>query len=163
MRRPILLYPDPRLGKPCAPVTTFGAPLRALADELFATMRAAPGVGITAAHIGEPLRLVVLDLPALGGRRDFANPELLWSSETTMTHDEGSVSMPGMIASLERPNAVRLRYQDLDGEAHEIDLEGFAAICMQHEIDQLDGMFWIERLSRLKRDRLLKAWKKSRS
>lgn len=162
MRRDIVIYPDPRLAVVCRPVTDFASPLRNLADDLYDTMKAAPGVGITAAHIGADLRLVVLDLPELGGRRDFVNPEILSLSERMMEHDEGSVSMPGAIASVERPAAVRVRYQDLDGALREIDLEGFPAICMQHEIDQLDGIFWLQRLSRLKRERLVKKWEKSR-
>lgn len=162
MRRDIVIYPDPRLAVKCRRVADFGPLLKDLADDLYETMKAAPGVGITAAHVGVDLRLVVLDLPELGGRRDFANPEILDLSERLMEHDEGSVSMPGAIASVERPAAVRVKYQDLDGASHEIDLEGFPAICMQHEIDQLDGIFWLQRLSRLKRERLIKKWEKTR-
>ncbi|MCL6707836.1 peptide deformylase [Pseudomonas sp. R2.Fl] len=162
MRRDIVTYPDPRLTVTCRPVTDFGPALSTLADDLHETMKAAPGVGITAAHVGLDLRLVVLDLPELGGRRDFANPEILTLSDRKMEHDEGSVSMPGAIAPVERPAAARVKYQDLDGTSHEIDLEGFPAICMQHEIDQLNGIFWLQRLSRLKRERLVKKWEKSR-
>ncbi|MBO3760494.1 peptide deformylase [Ciceribacter sp. L1K22] len=162
MRRDIIVYPDPRLAAACRPVTDFGPDLKALADDLYETMKAAPGVGITAAHVGMDLRLVVLDLPQLGGRRDFANPEILSASAHTMEHEEGSVSMPGAIETLERPAAIRLRYTDLSGASHEVDMEGFPAICMQHEIDQLDGIFWLQRLSRLKRDRLVRKWEKSR-
>lgn len=162
MRRDIVTYPDPRLTMTCRLVTDFGPALRTLADDLYETMKAAPGVGITAAHIGVELRLVVLDLPELGGRRDFVNPELLSVSNRKMEHDEGSVSMPGAIAAVERPASVRVKYQDLTGIFHEIDLEGFPAICMQHEIDQLNGIFWLQRLSRLKRERLVKKWEKTR-
>ncbi|MBP1851162.1 peptide deformylase [Rhizobium halophytocola] len=160
MQRAILTFPDPGLTRVASPVIAFDPALQTLADDLFDTMRAAPGVGITAPHIGVAQRLVVLDLPALGGRRDFANPQILSVSGTLMRHDEGSVSMPGMVEALERPDAVRLRYQDLQGNGHETELQGFPAICMQHEIDQLDGIFWILRLSRLKRERLLRRWEK---
>ena len=124
-------------------------------------MRAAPGVGITAAHVGVALRLVVLDLAELGGRRDYANPEVLWSSSEIMEHTEGSVSMPGATETVSRPRMIDIRYRDLDGGVHEARLDGFPAICMQHEIDQLDGMFWLQRLSKLKRDRLIRKWEKS--
>ena len=162
MLRPILIYPDPRLSQLAEPVTAFDETLNELADDLYATMRAAPGVGITAPHIGVPLRLVILDLADLGGRRDFVNPVILARTETLMRHTEGSVSMPGMTEEVERPDSVRIRYQDLQGVTHEEELKGFAAICMQHEIDQLDGIFWIRRLSKLKRDRLQRKWEKSK-
>ena len=159
--RPILRYPDPALKRACLPVTAFDTDLRALADDLHDTLRAAPGVGITAAHIGVALRLVVLDLPELGGRRDYANPEVLWSSSETMEHTEGSVSMPGATETVTRPRAIDIRYRDLGGAVHETRLEEFPAICMQHEIDQLDGMFWLLGLSKLRRDRLIRKWEKS--
>lgn len=161
--RPIVRFPDPRLKVPCLPVAVFDEALRQLADDLFDTMKAAPGVGITAAHIGETLRLVVLDLPQLGGRCDYANPEILWSSPETMEHEEGSVSMPGAIETVTRPKTIDLQYDDLEGVNHKVRLEGFAAICMQHEIDQLDGIFWLQRLSRLKRERVVKKWEKSQA
>lgn len=102
----------------------------------------------------------MIELPEIGGRRNYVNPEILWMSEEQMTHTEGSVSVPGITDEVTRPKAVRVRYQTLDGTVVEENLEAFAAICMQHEIDQLDGIFWIQRLSRLKRERLLKKWEK---
>lgn len=156
-------YPDPALSTACLPVSSFDAELAACADDLYETMRAAPGVGITAAHCGLFLRLVVLDLKELGGRRDFVNPEILKASPETISHVEGSVSMPGFTEEVTRPRSILLRYQQIDGTLLEETLEGFAAICMQHEIDQLDGIFWIRRLSRLKRERLLKRFDKARS
>lgn len=160
-RLTIRRYPDPALKTPAERVTDFGAALATLADDLYETMKAAPGVGITAPHCGIPTRLTVIELPELGGRRDYVNPEILWFSEETMSHAEGSVSMPGMTDDVTRPRAIRIRYQTLDGAVVEEDMQGFAAICMQHEVDQLDGIFWIQRLSRLKRDRLLKKWEKA--
>ncbi|KAA3516108.1 peptide deformylase [Agrobacterium vitis] len=157
----ILRYPHPLLAKPCQTVTAFDATLIHFADALYDAMRAAPGVGITAAHVGESMRLVILDLLELGGRRDYVNPEILFFSQSTLEHDEGSVCMPGMTETVTRPRQITLRYQSLDGTVHEEELQDFAAICMQHEIDQLDGLFWIQRLSRLKRDRLLKKWQKA--
>jgi peptide deformylase len=160
--RTILKYPDPGLSRPCEPVAVFDARLAALAHDLLDTMRAAPGVGITAAHVGVFTRLVVLELSREAGPRFYANPEILNSSEELMRHMEGSVSMPGANDEVERPKTIRFRYQDLDGAVHEEDVEGFYAICMQHEIDQLDGVFWLKRLSRLKRDRLVRKWEKGK-
>lgn len=158
----ILRYPHPAFATPCLPVTNFDADLSDLANRLYQAMTAAPGVGITAAHCGIFQRIVILDLPELGGRRDFINPEILSSSEETMTHVEGSVSMPGFTEEVTRPRSIILRYQRTDGSpVEEESLSDFAAICMQHEIDQLDGIFWIKRLSRLKRERLLKRWQKT--
>jgi peptide deformylase len=160
-RLKILTYPDPLLSQPCLPVTVFDDDLRTLADDLLETMRAAPGVGITAAHVGTLLCITVIELSPDDGVRIYINPEVLVSSEETMRHMEGSVSMPGFTDEVERPSQIRFRYQDLDGVAHEEDAEGFLAICIQHEIDQLDGIFWLKRLSRLKRERLVKKWEKS--
>ena len=160
---PILRYPDPQLSHPCAPVVSFDASLRQLADDLLETMRAAPGVGITAAHVGILTRLVVLELPEWQAPRFYVNPELLWHCGKTMRHTEGSVSMPGALEEVERPSSIRFRYQDLDGTRHEEEASEFHAICIQHEIDQLDGIFWLKRLSRLKRDRLIRKWQKQGS
>ena len=156
----ICRYPDAALANPCAPVSRFDEDLTALADDLYHTMRAAPGVGITAAHCGIALRIVILDLEELGGRRDYINPEVLRASPELAEYTEGSVSMPGVTETVSRPKEVTIRYQDLVGNTHEETLSDFPAICMQHEIDQLDGIFWIQRLSRLKRERLIKKWKK---
>lgn len=157
----ILRYPDPRLEKPCEPVEVFDGELQNFADSLYQAIRAAPGVGITAAHVGRLIRLVVLDLPELGGRKTYVNPEILSVSEDTMDHMEGSVCMPGMNEMVTRPRGAVVRYQNLDGRFVEEEMRDFAAICMQHEIDQLDGKFWTSRLSRLKRERLLKKWQKA--
>lgn len=152
--RPILRFPDPRLRAVAEPVERFDADLRQLAADLLETMRAAPGVGITAPHVGVPLRLVVLELTP-GDVRTYANPQILWASPDTARATEGSVSMPGVTEEVERPAKVRLSWRDLDGAAHEEEVEGFLATCHQHEIDQLDGIFWLQRLSRLKRDRVI--------
>ncbi len=160
-RLTIRRYPDPALKTPAEAVSEFGPDLATLADDLYETMKAAPGVGITAPHCGILKRLTVIDIPEIGGRRDYVNPEILWASDAMMTHTEGSVSMPGMTDEVTRPAAVRIRHQTLDGTVVEEEMEGFAAICMQHEIDQLDGIFWIMKLSRLKRERLLKKWDKA--
>ncbi len=142
-----------------ARVETFGADLRSLAAELLDTMRAAPGIGITAPHIGVLKRLVVLELSA-GDVRTYVNPEIVWASTETMMHPEGSVSMPGVTDDVARHARVRVSYQDLDGVRQTEEADGLLSVCHQHEIDQLDGMFWLQKLSRLKRDRLIKRYEK---
>lgn len=161
--RSIIRFPDPALKSSCAPITTFGPDLRALAADLLDTMRAAPGVGITAAHIGVLQRITVIELSRDDAVRIYVNPEITWFSDETMRHMEGSVSMPGVTDEITRPKAIRFRYQDLEGRQHEAEAEDFLAICIQHEVDQLDGLFWLQRLSKLKRDRLVKKWEKARA
>lgn len=159
--RPILRFPHPGLKTPCAPVSQFDDDLRALTVDLLDTMRAAPGVGITAAHIGVLQRVTVIELGREDGVRIYVNPEIISFSDETSRNMEGSVSMPGMTDEITRPKAIRFRYDDLDGARHEEEAEDFLAICIQHEIDQLDGIFWLQRLSKLKRDRLIKKWEKA--
>ena len=158
--RPIVRYPDSRLALFAQPVTRFDDALRELADDLLQTLRAAPGIGITAPHVGVPLRVVVLDLDAVTGARTYINPEIVWASPEIIPHQEGSVSMPGVNDDILRHARVRITYQDLDGATHTEESDGLRAVCHQHEIDQLDGMFWIQRLSRLKRERLIKKFEK---
>lgn len=158
--RHIVRYPDPALSTPCEPVNTFGPELSALQQDLVDTMRAAPGVGITAAHIGVFKRLFVLELQP-GNVLTYVNAQIIHMAGQTMRHVEGSVSMPGFTEEIERPQQVTIRFQDLGGTEREETAEGFHAICIQHEIDQLDGIFWIKRLSKLKRDRLIRKWEKS--
>jgi peptide deformylase len=159
--RPILPYPHPGLSEICAPVIDFDNQLQTLVTDLIDTMRAAPGVGITAAHIGVKQRVFVLELTP-GTVLTYINPEILGLSAQTMRHMEGSVSMPGFTEEVERPSEVEVKFQDTSGMEHRQTAEGFHAICIQHEIDQLDGLFWLKRLSKLKRDRLVKKWEKSR-
>ncbi|MCK1741908.1 peptide deformylase [Bradyrhizobium sp. 139] len=158
--RPIIRYPDRRLATPARPVTVFDDALRELAADLLETMRAAPGIGITAPHIGVPLRVVVLELDARDGVQTYVNPEIEWASPEMILHREGSVSMPGVNDEVQRHARVRVSYRDLDGTMQTEESEGLRAVCHQHEIDQLDGMFWIQRLSRLKRERLVKRFEK---
>ncbi|WP_455873170.1 peptide deformylase [Rhizobium yanglingense] len=160
--RPILRYPHPGLKTVCEPVTVFDSALRRLADDMLETMRVAPGIGITAAHVGVFLRVVVIELNKADGVRIFINPDIISVSDELMRQTEGSVSMPGMTDEVTRPRAVRFRYQDINGVQHEEHADGFLAICMQHEVDQLDGIFWLQRLSKLKRDRLIRKWEKAR-
>ncbi|SFJ94734.1 peptide deformylase [Bradyrhizobium sp. Gha] len=133
--RPIVRYPDRRLAVPARPVTAFGDGLRALAADLLETMRAAPGIGITAPHIGVPLRLVVLELDAATGPQTYVNPQIEWASPEMILHKEGSVSMPGVTDDIQRHARVRIGYQDLDGITQSEESEALRAVCHQHEID----------------------------
>lgn len=158
--RSIVTYPHVALSTHCEPVTDFGPGLAELEKDLLDTMRAAPGVGITAAHIGVLKRIFVLELTP-GAVRTYVNAEITELSGETMRHMEGSVSMPGFTEEVERPSRVKLRYQDVSGSWHDEQSDGFHAICIQHEIDQLNGVFWLKRLSKLKRDRLIRKWEKA--
>jgi peptide deformylase len=159
--RPIVTFPDPRLRKPAEAVTAFDDGLRALAEDLLDTMRAAPGIGITGPHIGVPWRVTVLELEP-GAVRTYVNLRILWQSDESRAHAEGSVSMPGAVETIQRPARVRVAYQTLDGTEETEEAEGLLAVCLQHEIDQLDGIFWLQRLSRLKREMVVKKWEKQR-
>ncbi|MCX7321272.1 MAG: peptide deformylase, partial [Hyphomicrobiales bacterium] len=128
------------------------------AEDLRDTMHAAPGIGITAPHIGVLLRVVVLDLG--DGAVTYVNPEVIWASPELIMHLEGSVSMPGVNEDLRRHARVRIGYRDIHGNSHEEESDGLRAVCHQHEIDQLNGLFWIQRLSRLKRERIVKRFEK---
>ena len=123
-------------------------------------MRAAPGIGITAPHVGVLKCLVILELDPTKEVRFYVNPEIEWFSTETIRHEEGSVSMPGVSDEIERSAAVRVRYQELSGVSQTEEATGLLSICLQHEIDQLDGIFWIYRLSKLRRDRLIKRYEK---
>jgi peptide deformylase len=159
--RPIIRYPDPRLALVAQPVTVFDAALRDLARDLLETMHAAPGIGITAPHIGISQRVVVLDLDAINGARTYVNPEIISASPEMIMHQEGSVSMPGVNDDVQRHARVRISYRDIDGNPQTEESDGLRAVCHQHEIDQLNGTFWIQRLSRLKRERLIKRFEKA--
>jgi peptide deformylase len=158
----IIFYPDPRLRQKAEAVVDFDDSLRAFAGELRIAMVKAPGVGITAPHVGVLKRLVVIQIEPASEPLYYVNPKVVWASEETIRHTEGSVSMPGVTEEIVRPARVRVEYQDLDGARHVEEADGFLAVCLQHEIDQLDGIFWIESLSKLKRDRVVKRYEKLR-
>jgi len=161
--RPIVRFPDVRLRTPATEITVFDAALSALAGDLLDTLRAAPGIGITGPHVGALVRLVVIELTPQDGVRIYVNPQVVSASAERVRHAEGSVSMPGVSEEVERPAQVRIAYQDLAGTPREEDADGLLAVCLQHEIDQLDGIFWLQRLSRLKRERVVKRYEKLHS
>jgi peptide deformylase len=157
--RPILILPDPRLRALCEPVGRVDDALRGLMDDMVATMHDAPGIGLAASQIGVLKRVVVIDI----ARKDeppqpqyFVNPQIVWSSQERSTYEEGCLSIPEYYEEVERPASVRARFLDRDGVQREILAEGLLATALQHEIDHLDGVLFIDHISRLKRDRVTK-------
>ena len=162
--REILTVPDPRLKKVSAPVEAVDDDLRALMDDMLETMYDAPGIGLAAIQIGEPKRVIVMDISPREGEREpryFVNPEILWRSEETVPYEEGCLSVPEIYDEVERPAKVKLRYLNYQGEQIEEEAEGVFAVCIQHEMDHLEGVLFIDYLSRLKRDRAVSKVKKA--
>jgi peptide deformylase len=156
---PILLVPDPRLRAKAKPVSAGdGEAVRALSERMLATMYAAPGIGLAAPQVGEMLRLVVIDLQKEDARSPIVlvNPEVVAESDETATREEGCLSLPNQYAEVTRPARVKVRYQDLTGARREIEGDGLLAACLQHEIDHLNGVLFVDYLSVLKRNMLLR-------
>ena len=167
--RPIVEVPDPRLREISKPVEAVDDEVRALVADMFETMYAAPGIGLAAVQVGVPRRILVIDLQEPeqeGGEpvrdpRVFINPEILEASETTRPYQEGCLSVPDQYAEVLRPDRVRARWLDADGKLHEEQIEGLLATCLQHEMDHLNGVLFIDHLSRLRRDRAMAKVKKN--
>ncbi len=182
--REILEVPDSRLKTVSKPVESFDDELKTLVEDMFETMYAAPGIGLAAIQVGVPLRVLVIDLqepdpdapaedcgdhgcghdhrPVIRDPRVFVNPEILDPAEELSIYQEGCLSVPEIFADVERPATCRVRYQDLDGKVHEEAMEGLLATCIQHEMDHLQGILFIDHLSRLKRNMALKKLEKLR-
>ena len=161
--REILVVPDPVLKKVSAPVEAVDDELRALMDDMLETMYAAPGIGLAAIQVGVPKRVIVMDLARDGEEpqpRYYVNPEILWASEETAPYEEGCLSIPDIYDEVERPSQVKLKYLDYNGAEVIEDAEGLYAVCIQHEMDHLKGVLFIDYLSRLKRDRAVAKVKK---
>ena len=154
--RDIVQFPDSRLRTKCEAVTAFDADLQALAQDLEDSMIEAEGIGIAGPHIGVLKRVMVLKMTPEEPATAYVNPEVTWTSKETRKQYEGSISLPNTGDEVERPAKVKVRYQDLAGASREIEADGLLAACLQHEIDQLDGIFWTSKLSRLKRERVMK-------
>lgn len=162
--RPILIAPDARLKQKSVPVE---GPVtdahRALMDDMLETMYDAPGIGLAAIQIGEPLRIIVMDLAREGEDKQprcFVNPEILWKSEDTAPYEEGCLSVPEFYEEVQRPARVRVRFQNYQGKTIEEEAEGLYAVCIQHEMDHLEGVLFIDHISRLKRENALRKLKK---
>ncbi|MDB5464023.1 MAG: polypeptide deformylase [Phenylobacterium sp.] len=161
--RDILVVPDPVLKQVSAPVAAVDDELRALMDDMLETMYAAPGIGLAAIQIGVPKRVIVMDIARQDepkAPRYFVNPQILWASEETLPYEEGCLSVPEIYDEVERPARVKLRYLNYQGETIEEEAEGLYAVCIQHEMDHLDGVLFIDHLSRLKREQAVKKVKK---
>ncbi len=167
---PILEVPDPRLKTVSTPVETVDDDVRKLVDDMFDTMYAAPGIGLAAIQVGVPKRIVVMDLQEeedeegkpIRDPRVFINPEILDPAEEMSTYTEGCLSVPDQFADVDRPARCRVKWLDAQGEAHDEIFEGLLATCIQHEMDHLEGIVFIDHLSRLKRQMILKKLEKAR-
>lgn len=162
--RDIIVLPDQILRQVSKPVARVDAEAKKLWDDMLETMYAAPGIGLAAVQVGVPLRLVVADLAKDGEEKKplfIANPEITWRSEEQSDYEEGCLSIPEYYEMVTRPSEVKLRYLDRTGEAAELHAAGLLATCLQHEIDHLDGVLFIDHISRLKRDRVVKKFVKA--
>jgi peptide deformylase len=162
--RDILIIPDKRLRQVSKPVAKIDAATRKLVDDMFETMYAAPGIGLAAIQVGEPRRVVTMDLSKKEDEKQpqvFINPELVWASTDKRVHEEGCLSIPEYYEEVQRPAEVKVKYLDLDGKKQEIEAKGLLATCLQHEIDHLDGVLFIDHISKLKRDRVIKKFSKA--
>jgi peptide deformylase len=164
--REILTVPHPVLKQVSTPVETVDDELRTLMDDMLATMYDAPGIGLAAVQIGVPRQVIVMDLAREDEEpqpRYFVNPEITWTSEETTPYEEGCLSVPEIFDEVERPAKVNVRYLNYQGETVEEDAEGLYAVCIQHEMDHLKGVLFIDHLSRLKREQAVKKVKKAKA
>ena len=162
--RPLVTLPDPRLRQTCEPVAAITDEIRRPARDMLETMYDAPWVGLAAIQIGVPKRVITMDVSKSEGERRplvLVNPEITWASEEKRVYEEGCLSIPEYYAEVERPDRVRFRYTTLDGETVEQDADGLLATCVQHEIDHLNGVLFIDHISKLKRDRVIKKFQKA--
>ena len=161
--KPLVLLPDPVLRQASLPVERVDEALRGLARDMLDTMYDAPGIGLAAIQVGEPIRMLVIDLSKEDEPKApqlFINPEILQRSDERSIYEEGCLSIPDYYAEVERPAAVRAKFLDADGKEQEIEAEGLLATCLQHEIDHLNGVLFIDHISKLKRDMVVRKFKK---
>ena len=161
--REIIAIPDKRLRLKSKPVAKVDDSIRTLAEEMFEAMYAAPGIGLAAIQLGEQKRVITMDLANKDDPKEpqvFINPEILWTSEERNLHEEGCLSIPEYYEEVERPAEVKVKYLDLEGQSREVHATGLLATCLQHEIDHLNGVLFIDHLSKLKRDRVVKKFTK---
>ena len=162
---PIITAPDPRLKIKARPVAMVDAKVRRLMDDMLETMYHSIGIGLAAPQVGAAQRVLVVDVAREGEPPQpmrLANPEILWHSDETMLANEGCLSLPEHYADVARPAAIRLRYLDHENEIREIDAKGLLATCLQHEIDHLDGVLFVDHISALKRGMILRRLAKSK-
>jgi peptide deformylase len=161
--RPLVIVPDSQLRLISKPVERMDAPMRRLVDDMFETMYDAPGIGLAAIQIGQPLRLVTMDVSRRDDSKEpmvLVNPEIVWASEETREMEEGCLSIPEYYETVARPDRVRVAFRDVDFNPREIEADGVLATCIQHEIDHLNGVLFIDYLSKLKRERVMRRFQK---
>ena len=162
--RDILILPDKRLRLVSEPVKKIDAEVKKLVADMFETMYDAPGIGLAAIQVGVPKRIVTMDLSKKDEDKEprvFINPQIVWSSDEEVVHEEGCLSIPEFYEEVERPGGVRVKYLGLDGKERELNAKGLLARCIQHEIDHLNGVLFIDHISKLKRDRVTKKFSKA--
>jgi peptide deformylase len=162
--REIIKLPDKRLRLVSEPVKRIDAGLRKLVEEMFETLYAAPGIGLAGIQVGVAKRVIIMDLSKKDDTRKpevFINPEVTWASEEKSTYEEGCLSIPEYYEEVERPAVVKVKYLDFEGKAREVEASGLLATCLQHEIDHLNGILFIDHISKLKRDRITKKFAKA--
>ncbi len=162
--KPLILLPDPVLRQVSAPFEQVNDDVRRLADDMLATMYDAPGIGLAAIQVGIARRLLVIDLAKEGEAANpqvFINPQILNFSDTNSVYEEGCLSIPDFYAEVERPAGIKLRHIDLLGKEQHIEAEGLLAVCLQHEIDHLNGVLFIDHISRLKREMVIRKFTKT--
>jgi len=162
---PIIVAPDPRLKRLAAPVERVDDEIRRLMDDMLETMHEAPGIGLAAPQVGVLKRVIVVDVAREGEEpqpQRMANPEILWVSENDASYEEGCLSLPEHYAEVVRPAAVKVRYLDHEGAARELEADGLLATCVQHEIDHLDGILFVDHLTALKRSMILRKLTKAK-
>ncbi|MCW8914354.1 MAG: peptide deformylase [Magnetovibrio sp.] len=163
---PILVAPNPVLKTKAKPVDTVDDEIRQLMNDMLETMYNAPGIGLAAPQVGVSKRVIVVDITTEDEEPNplcMANPEIIWASEEEELREEGCLSLPEQFAEVVRPKAVRVRYLDKEGEIRELDADELMGICVQHEMDHLDGTLFVDHLSSLKRNMILRKLRKSRS
>jgi len=162
--REIIKLPDKRLRLVSEPDKRIDASLRKLVEDMFETLYAAPGIGLAGIQVGVAKRVIIMDLSKKDDTRKpevFINPEITWASEEKSSYEEGCLSIPEYYEEVERPAVVKVKYLDLEGKAREVEAGGLLATCLQHEIDHLNGILFIDHISKLKRDRITKKFAKA--
>ena len=162
-KKKIITIPDPLLRKVSEPVTSVNTEVKNLMDDMLETMYAAPGIGLAAVQVGVLKRIIVIDLSKDGQKKDplfIVNPQITFKSDELISYEEGCLSIPNQFAEVKRPSSCKVNFLDYDGKKREINADGLLATCIQHEVDHLDGVLFIDHLSKLKKDLILKKNKK---
>ena len=164
-KRKIIIEPDPILREKSSPLEKVDNELRKLMDDMLETMYSAPGIGLAAVQVGILKRLIVIDISKEDEKKNpkfFVNPEIIYQSNKTSTYEEGCLSLPGFYAEVERPTECHINYLDYNGKRKKLEADGLLATCIQHEVDHLNGVLFIDHISKLKRDMIIKKLRKNK-